>query len=132
TRLAILDLDPRSSQPFTTGEVRLVFNGEMWNYQALRAELSGLGRTFATSGDTEVVAVALDQWGPAALARFNGMFALAWTTDGQTLHLARDRFGEIPLHIAQQRPFCFASERKALLALGAHPASFADIGPGCH
>ncbi len=132
TRLAILDLDPRSNQPFAYGKVRLVFNGEIWNYQAVRAELVGLGQEFATTGDTEVVAAALDRWGPAALARFNGMFALAWTTDGETLHLARDRFGEIPLHLAQQRPFLFASELKALRALGAHPGSLADLGPGCY
>jgi asparagine synthase (glutamine-hydrolysing) len=130
TRLAILDLDPRSDQPFTYGRVTMIFNGEIWNYAELRAELQQLGRTFRTTGDTEVVAAAIDHWGAAALPRLNGMFAIAWTVDGQALHLARDRFGEIPLHIARQSPFLFASEKKALLTLGAHPLSIDDILPG--
>src|SRR5262249_35566821 len=102
TRLAVLDPDPRSNQPFTYGKVRLVFNGEVWNYAEVRRELPALGSVFATAGDTEVVAAALDRWGPAALGKLNGMFALAWTTDGEVLHLARDRFGEVPLHVAKQ------------------------------
>lgn len=130
TRLAILDLDARSNQPFQYDEVTLVYNGELWNYQSLRAELQALGRTFTTTGDTEVVAAALAQWGTDALPKLDGMFAIAWTSDGETLYLARDRFGEIPLHIAKQKPFLFASELKALLALKAHPQSFADISPG--
>jgi asparagine synthase (glutamine-hydrolysing) len=130
TRLAILDLDPRSNQPFTYGQVTLVFNGEIWNYKQVRAELQQLGYSFKTTGDTEVVAAALDYWGVEALPRLNGMFALAWTTDGETLYLARDRFGEIPLHIARQKPFTFASEKKALLAIGASPKAIDDLPPG--
>lgn len=130
TRLSILDLDARSNQPFVYQDVHLVFNGEIWNYKALRTELETAGYTFQTSGDTEVVAAALSAWGVDALVRLNGMFAIAWTLDGETLYLARDRFGEIPLHVAKQRPFLFASELKALKVLGAHPGSFADIEPG--
>jgi len=130
TRLAILDLDPRSNQPFEYGGVALVFNGEIWNYKAVRADLQSLGLTFRTEGDTEVLAAALDTWGVKALDRLQGMFAVAWTLDGETLYLARDRFGEGPLHIAKQKPFSFASEKKALLAMGCNRKAIADIEPG--
>lgn len=130
TRLAILDLDPRSNQPFVYGRTTLVFNGEIWNFKQLRGELEAVGLTFKTTGDTEVLAAALDVWGIDALPKVNGMFAIAWAQDDKTLYLARDRYGEIPLHIAKQRPFCFASELKALKALGCHPKSFDDIQPG--
>lgn len=130
TRLAILDLDPRSNQPFQYGKVALVFNGEIWNYKAVRADLQALGLTFRTEGDTEVLAAALDTWGVKALDRLQGMFAIAWTVDGETLYLARDRFGEVPLHIAKQKPFSFASEKKALLAMGCNRKAIADIEPG--
>lgn len=130
TRLAILDLDARSNQPFVYQHITLIYNGELWNYQALRLELQALGYPFATPGDTEVVAAALACWGPHALARFNGMFALVWTQTGETVWLARDRYGEIPLHMAKQRPFLCASERKVLLALGASPRSIVDVLPG--
>jgi asparagine synthase (glutamine-hydrolysing) len=130
TRLAILDPDPRSNQPFCYRDVHLVFNGEIWNFREIRTELQARGHRFQTSGDTEVVAAALAAWGTEALPRLNGMFALAWAIDGDRLYLARDRFGEVPLHLAKQRPFFFASELKALLALGTDPRSFADVPPG--
>lgn len=130
TRLAILDLDPRSNQPFVYGDTTLVFNGEIWNYKELRQELERLGDCFTTAGDAEVLAAALNRWGVDALQKINGMFAVAWASDDERLYLARDRFGEIPLHIAKQRPFCFASELKALQALDCHPKSFDDVGPG--
>src|SRR5438046_1403839 len=130
TRLSILDLDPRSNQPFRYRDLYLIFNGEIWNYRELREELQPLGHRFQTAGDTEILAAALSHWGTGALSRLNGMFAMAWTTDGERLFLARDRFGEIPLHIARQRPFVFASELKALLAVGADPRAFADVEPG--
>ena len=129
TRLAILDLDPRSNQPFTYRDVTAVFNGEIWNYLELREELEQEGLRFYTEGDTEVLVAALSQWGVDALPRVNGMFAVAWAHDQDTLYLARDRYGEIPLHIAKQRPFAFSSELKALKAMGCHPASFEDILP---
>lgn len=130
TRLSIIDLDSRSNQPFIYHSIHLVFNGEIWNYKTLRSELGKQGFAFQTEGDTEVVAAALSAWGTDALKRLNGMFAIGWTVDGETLYLARDRFGEIPLHVAKQKPFLFASELKALLAMGAHPQSFEDIQPG--
>lgn len=129
-RLAILDLDRRSDQPFERGGVLLSYNGELWNWRALRAELEALGEEFRTGGDTEVVAAALDRWGEDALPRLDGMFALAWTRSGEDVFLARDRFGEVPLHFALQRPFSFASELGALLAAGADPRAFEDVGPG--
>jgi asparagine synthase (glutamine-hydrolysing) len=128
-RLAILDLDARSNQPFKRGRVVLAYNGELWNYRELRAELAALGEAFHTTGDTEVVAAALDRWGTDALWRLNGMFAIAWH-DGEVMRLARDRFGEVPLHYSVQRPFRFASELKALRAMGSAPASWRDVGPG--
>lgn len=128
-RLSILDLDARSDQPFLFGDLALVYNGELWNYRELRAELEDYA-TFETDGDTEVVAVALERWGEAALERFEGMFALAWTRDGETFHLARDRFGEVPLHVFLGERFAFASELKALVAMGLDPRGFAWVEPG--
>lgn len=119
TRLSILDVGPRSNQPFVRGDLVLVYNGELWNYRALRAELTAAGARFTTTGDTEVVAAALERWGESALPRFEGMFALAWTTDGgASVTLARDRFGEVPLHLDPGRQR-FASEMKALPRGGA-------------
>lgn len=130
-RLAILDLDPRSDQPFTHGRTTIAFNGEVWNHAALRAELEADGRTFSTTGDAEVLAAALDAWGEDALPRLEGMFAVAWTSDGgATLRLARDRFGEVPLHVTRARPFLCASEIKGLLAAGADPSTIGQLGPG--
>lgn len=130
TRLAILDLDSRSDQPFVYKGITLVFNGEIWNFQHLKAELTQLGHTFNTLSDTEVLAASLYEWGLNALPMLDGMFSIAWTNDGHTLYLARDRYGEIPLHIARQKPFLFASELKALVAMGANPKAFDTIGPG--
>lgn len=131
TRLAIQDLDPRSDQPYRYGSTTLAFNGEVWNWREVRSELGAEGLAFSTEGDTEVVAAALDRWGEAALDRLNGMFALAWT-DGSSagVRLARDRYGEVPLHYAAQWPFRFGSERKALIGLGAHRNAIRDVGPG--
>lgn len=133
TRLAILDLDPRSNQPFTYGQVRLSYNGELWNYRQLRSSLQERGCRFATTGDTEVVAAALDRWGPEALPRLEGMFAIAWTNQaGERLWLARDRFGETPLHYARHPTggWAAASELKALHVLGIPASAATDVGPG--
>lgn len=132
TRLAILDLDRRSDQPFRRGPLVLAYNGECWNHADVRRELEALGEMFATTGDTEVVAAALLRWGPVeALRRLDFMGALAWAVDGEgVLRLARDRFGEVPLHVSCALPFRFGSELKALVAAGADPRSFRDVGPG--
>ena len=129
TRLAILDPDPRSDQPFRYGDVTLVYNGEIWNYESLREELRKRGRSFSTTGDTEVLASAIAEWGADAFQRIEGMFAVAWTRDGEFLHVARDRFGEVPIYFSTQRPFGFASERKALLALGFYAKSIRPLPP---
>lgn len=117
-RLSIVDVGERSHQPFVFGDIALVYNGELWNMHAVRSELAHLGAQFATTSDTEVVAAALYRWGTGALSRLDGMFAMAWHDgkDGR-MHLARDRFGEIPLHVNPQARV-FASEAKAMRAMG--------------
>ena len=132
TRLSIIDVDARSNQPFQYGRVTLVLNGEIWNYQELRAQLQAKGKVFTTEGDTEVLAAMLDEYHLDALPQLQGMFAIAWTYDGEVLWLARDRFGETPLHVSFEQPFRFASETKALLLMGCHPKSIQDLPPGCH
>jgi asparagine synthase (glutamine-hydrolysing) len=113
TRLAILDPDPRSNQPFLRDGIAVAYNGELWNYRTLRETLrTNHEQTFATSGDTEVIAAALQTWGAEALPKLEGMFAVAWT-DGRSLWLARDRFGEVPLHRSLRTP-SFASELRGL------------------
>lgn len=124
-RLAIIDLDHRSDQPFRFDESVLVFNGEIYNYVELRRELEALGHRFDTSGDTEVLAHALRQWGKGALDRVEGMWAFAWYDERRRqLLLSRDRFGEKPLHLwRRDGGVYFASEVKGLAALvGEWPA----------
>ncbi len=124
TRLAIIDLDPRANQPFAAADCVLSYNGEVYNYRELRAELEALGHGFQTDSDTEVVVRAYRQWGTAALGRMDGMwaFALADLRDGTVL-LSRDRFGEKPLFWWRHGgTLYFASEVKALVAMaGARP-----------
>jgi asparagine synthase (glutamine-hydrolysing) len=100
------------------GALWLSYNGEIHNFIELRGELEGLGATFRTSSDTEVVLNALAQWGEGAFERFNGMWALAlWEPQRRRLLLARDRFGIKPLFwCADGRRFMFASEAKSILA----------------
>lgn len=113
-RLALLDLTSASAQPFARGGV-LSFNGEIWNHAAVRAELEALGEEFFTSGDTEVLAAALDRWGvDSALPRLEGMFAFAWSK-GDCHVLVRDRYGKVPLHVHRSgRSFAWSSEMKGL------------------
>ena len=127
-RLAVLDLSPAAAQPMVRGDGRwvLAYNGEVYNFAELRRELEALGHSFVSHGDTEVVLAALIQWGADAVARFNGMFALAfWDAGARRLLLARDRYGIKPLYLAQRdEAILFGSEVKALLA---HPALSAAI-----
>src|SRR5438270_1896946 len=121
-RLAVIDR-VGGEQPMRSADGRhaLVYNGEVYNYRELRAELSDLGHEFATASDTEVVLAAWRQWGEEAFDRFNGMFALA-IADAETgeVVLARDQFGIKPLHLARGDGGCvvFASEIRAILASG--------------
>ncbi|MEX2195800.1 MAG: asparagine synthase (glutamine-hydrolyzing) [Thermoleophilaceae bacterium] len=117
TRLAIIDLDERSDQPMHLGPLHLVFNGEIYNYRELRKELCAAGHEFRTEGDAEVLLHAWAEWGEGALDRLNGMFAFAVWDDGErTLTLARDAFGEKPLHWAQTgERLLFASDVRALI-----------------
>jgi asparagine synthase (glutamine-hydrolysing) len=118
-RLSIVDL-ATGQQPLCNedGSLWTVYNGEVFNYVELRAELAALGHAFRTASDTEVVVHAYEQWGEDAFARFNGQFALAlWDARRRTLVLARDRLGVRPLHWCEHRGrLYFASEVKALFA----------------
>ncbi len=129
-RLAIIDLSPGGRQPMSTADGRFVitYNGELYNFQELRAELQALGRRFQSRSDTEVLLQAWAEWGAAALGRLNGMFAFAlWDAKEQRLYLARDRYGVKPLYYRQSgATLLFGSEVKALLA---HPACRAEMDP---
>ena len=129
-RLAIIDLSPAGQQPMVTADGRyaLSYNGEIYNFQELRAELQALGRRFHSRTDSEVLLQAWAVGGPAALNRFNGFFAFAmWDRRERTLTLVRDRYGIKPLYYAQAgRVVLFGSEAKALLA---HPACAAEMDP---
>ena len=121
-RLSILGLDPTSNQPLVSRDSKscVVFNGEIYNYVELRSELMQLGYTFASTGDTEVVLHAYEEWGQGCLARLNGMFAFAiYSPKDQHLFIARDRFGVKPLYYSQQGSILlFASEPGAFLRTG--------------
>lgn len=119
-RLSIIDLSETASQPMKNakGNLSIVFNGEIYNYQDLQKELQSKGIQFRTHSDTEVILAAYELWGIDCLSRFNGTFAFG-LFDSQTgcLLLARDRVGEKPLFYAiSNNELRFASEMKALLA----------------
>lgn len=120
-RLAIIDLSPAGYQPMISIDHRYVlsYNGEVYNYRELRAELEDAGYRFRSETDTEVVLHAFSHWGTEALLRFNGMFALALLDRKEkTLWLARDRYGIKPLYYAQQGNFfLFGSEQKAIITV---------------
>jgi asparagine synthase (glutamine-hydrolysing) len=117
-RLSIIDLSAAADQPLRKGRLSLVYNGELYNYQELRAELRAAGATFVTSSDTEVVLEGWRHWGPAALDRFRGMFAFALAdTETGELVLARDPLGIKPLfYLKRGDGIVFASELKAIVA----------------
>jgi asparagine synthase (glutamine-hydrolysing) len=122
-RLAIIAV-ATGQQPLYNedGTVAVVYNGEIYNFQALIAELTGLGHRFRTHSDTEVIVHAWEAWGAACVQRFRGMFAFAvWDSRTETLLLARDRLGVKPLHYAflPDGFLVFGSELKSLEA---HPA----------
>jgi asparagine synthase (glutamine-hydrolysing) len=129
-RLAIIDLSPGGHQPMfdERRERCIVFNGEIYNYQSIRRELERKGHRFRSSSDTEVILAAYREWGPEALQRFIGMFAIAiWDSKDETLFIARDRLGIKPLFYHHDGGrFAFASEVKALLALPGVPRELND------
>ena len=120
-RLSIIDLSEASHQPMidASREIAMVYNGEIYNFRALRAELEALGHAFRSTGDTEVVLRSYLEWGSECFTRFAGMFALAiWDGATRTLHLARDAMGMKPLYFrTDSGHFIFASELKAFTAL---------------
>jgi asparagine synthase (glutamine-hydrolysing) len=130
-RLAIIDLTESGWQPMASADGRyyIVFNGEIYNYLELRDELQGLGRTFTSQSDTEVLIQAYAEWGAKALNRLVGMFAFAMLdTVERKLFLARDFFGIKPLYYTvNSHGFGFASEIKLLLEL---PGVKRTVNPG--
>jgi asparagine synthase (glutamine-hydrolysing) len=129
-RLAIIDLEGGKQPLFNeTGDVAVVFNGEIYNYRDTMAELSQLGHHFSTVSDTEVIVHAWEEWGPRCLERFRGMFAFAlWDRRRQTLFLARDRLGKKPLYYAllPDGQLVFGSEMRVMLH---HPGIERRIDP---
>jgi len=129
-RLAVLDLTPAGHQPMATEDQRftIVYNGELYNFRELAAELGARGHRFRSHADTEVVLRAYREWGPACVERFNGMFAFAiWDRDDRTLFLARDRYGIKPLYWARAGDeLLYGSEIKSFLQ---HPGFRARVSP---
>ncbi|MBS0212200.1 MAG: asparagine synthase (glutamine-hydrolyzing) [Proteobacteria bacterium] len=129
-RLSIIDLSEAGWQPMSSadGKYHIVFNGEIYNYRELRIELELMGRSFRTQTDTEVLLLALAEWGIDALSKLRGMFAFCFfDSDARELTVARDFFGIKPLFYCKWNGgFAFASEQAPLLAL---PGVAADIDP---
>ncbi|HWQ94647.1 MAG TPA: N-acetylglutaminylglutamine amidotransferase, partial [Gammaproteobacteria bacterium] len=129
-RLAIIDLSQRSHQPMVDNErgLSIVFNGTIYNYKLLRAELQTQGFQFLSDGDTEVILKAYAAWGERCVERLHGMFAFAiWDETRQILFLARDRLGIKPLYYTHNQNYLrFASTPQALLAAG---GADTDIDP---
>jgi len=128
-RLSIIDLTAAANQPMHSLDKRytIVFNGEIYNYRELAAQLRSAGYAFRSAGDTEVIPAAIDAWGvETAVRRLNGIFAFAlWDSATRHLHLVRDHVGVKPLYYGcRGSTLMFGSSLKALLA---HPAFCADI-----
>ena len=125
-RLAIIDLSPAGHQPMANedGSIWIVFNGEIYNYLDLRAELIRAGHRFRSNSDTETIIHGYEEWGTAVVPRLRGMFSLAvWDQPQRKLLLARDRIGKKPLfYYMTDRNLYFCSEIKGLFASGAVPA----------
>jgi asparagine synthase (glutamine-hydrolysing) len=130
TRLSILDLSAAGRQPLSneTGSVWVSFNGEIYNFKDLRAELEAHGHQFRSKTDSEVIVHAYEQFGDECVRRLDGMFAFAlWDQDRERLLLARDRAGKKPLfYWSTPSEFVFGSEIKAILA---HPAVPRELDP---
>lgn len=111
-RLSILDLDPRSNQPFTYQHLKIVFNGEIYNYRSIKAGLEKAGYLFTTTSDTEVICAAYLEYGDSCLKDFNGMFSFViYDERNQLLFGARDRLGKKPFYYYHRgQSFEFASQ----------------------
>ncbi len=124
TRLAIIDLSNQGLQPFESrdGRYSITYNGEIYNYLEIRKELEGVGVSFRSSSDTEVLLEALMRWGVSALDKLEGMFAFGFLDkQAKTLLIARDPFGIKPLHYtSSNRKFGFSSELRALRSMFPH------------
>jgi asparagine synthase (glutamine-hydrolysing) len=118
-RLAIIDLDPRSDQPFEDNDHLLVFNGEIYNYTELKLTLQKEGVVFRTTSDTEVLFFALRNWGTKALSKLNGMFAFFWLNKKEKTFVAgRDRLGIKPLYYSfNEGAFYFSSELHSIIRM---------------
>ncbi|MDT8386377.1 MAG: N-acetylglutaminylglutamine amidotransferase [Thiogranum sp.] len=130
-RLSVIDLTDASNQPWIDEQtgLTLVFNGAIYNYRELRADLIAAGHSFRSEGDTEVVLKAYAAWGEGFVERLHGMFAIViWDSRKRQLVLARDRFGIKPLYYSQTRnSFRFASNSQALLAAGGVDTDFDPV-----
>ncbi len=125
-RLAIIDLSPGGHQPMTTpsGDLTVVFNGEIFNFKEIRKDLEAEGYVFRSDSDTEVILHGWAAWGEKCIDRFRGMFAFAiWDRRSQTLTLCRDRLGIKPLYYVQLSDgrLAFASELKSLMEISDLP-----------
>jgi asparagine synthase (glutamine-hydrolysing) len=133
TRLAVIDPGPQAHQPMTDpdGRYAITYNGELYNYQALGRELTGPTRT---ASDTEVALKACIAWGPAALQKFDAMWAMAFVdTQTQTGHLSRDPLGIKPLYyIHHDHQLIFASELTALKCIPALPLEIDSDAMACY
>jgi len=131
-RLSIIDLTPRAHQPMIDRQhsMALVFNGTIYNFPQLRAELQQKGHQFNSSGDSEVILKAYAEWGEGCVARLSGMFAFAiWDMNAKSLFLARDRFGIKPLYYSlDNQRLRFASSVQALLEGGDIDTEINPIG----
>ena len=124
-RLSIIDLST-GDQPLANedGTVQVIFNGEIYNFADVRAELIARGHRFRTGSDTEIIVHGYEEWGDRCVDRFRGMFAFAvWDAARRRLLLARDRLGVKPLYYAEVpgRGIVFGSEIKSLLVDGDVP-----------
>jgi len=119
SRLSIIDLDPRSNQPFQKGPATLAYNGEIYNYPEIRKTLEQKGHRFQTKSDTEVLLENYLDSGPEGVGKLEGMWSFALFDDRTSrLLLSRDRFGEKPLYVLEDETgIFFGSEIKLLKAL---------------
>ena len=120
-RLSLIDLSPGGHQPMRYDNERywISYNGELYNYKEIKAELQAAGYNFWSASDTEVILAAFAAWGTNAFKRFNGMFAFAlWDSREACIYLVRDRMGIKPLYFAKNgQGLCFASEIRAFAAI---------------